>query len=333
MESLEDESVNLVVTSPPYPLIEMWDPLFGQMNPSISKALTTGEGSEAFELSHLELDKVWDEVERVVKPGGFVCVNIGDATRSLNGQFQLYSNHTRITQAMIQRSFNSLPLIIWKKPTNSPTKFMGSGMLPAGAYVTLEHEYILIFRKGGKRVFKTPDDKANRNRSALFWEERNQWFSDQWVLKSLRQTLNHKQLRERSAAYTMELPYRLILMYSVYGDTVLDPFLGTGTTVLAAMATGRHSAGIELDSAFGDILTSDLKGFAEVANKRVTDRLQAHQIFMQEYTSRKSETKYVNHHLQTPVVTMQERELKLIKINKILPHQNLQQVEVGYEPI
>ena len=108
---------------------------------------------------------------------------------------------------------------------------MGSGMLPAGAYVTLEHEHILVLRKGNKRNFKTPEEKLRRQKSAFFWEERNLWFSDLWEdLKGTKQNNIDKNIRERSGAYPFELAYRLINMLSLREDKVLDPFLGTGTT-------------------------------------------------------------------------------------------------------
>lgn len=125
---------------------------------------------------HQELDKVWKESFRVIKPGGFLCINIGDATRTINGKFTLYNNHSRITKACIDFGFVGLPNIIWRKQTNAPNKFMGSGMLPCGAYVTLEHEWILIFRKGDKRIFKSANEKLVRMKSSFFWEERNVWF-------------------------------------------------------------------------------------------------------------------------------------------------------------
>ena len=142
---------------------------------------------------------------------------------------------------------------------------MGSGMLPAGAYVTLEHEYILILRKGGKREFKKESDKQNRRESALFWEERNLWFSDIWFdIKGTPQTLGAQNLgdktaRKRSGAYPFELAHRLINMYSVKGDRVLDPFLGTGTTMAAAMAAGRNSVGYEMDASLGPAISSMAK--------------------------------------------------------------------------
>ncbi|MEE8552751.1 MAG: DNA methyltransferase, partial [Desulfobacterales bacterium] len=142
MEAVSSESVALMVTSPPYPMIEMWDDMFGQQSSSVKKALAKGDGPDAFELMHQVLDPVWREVYRVLKFGGFACINIGDATRTINGNFSLYPNHMRILKAALELGFSALPCILWRKQTNAPNKFMGSGMLPAGAYVTLEHEYI-----------------------------------------------------------------------------------------------------------------------------------------------------------------------------------------------
>ena len=159
MSQIKDKSVDLVVTSPPYPMIEMWDDIMSNQNQDIRSAFDNNKPREAFELMHQELDKVWKECWRVLKDGSFLCINIGDATRTINDEFALYNNNTRIIQACEKLGFINLPNILWRKATNAPNKFMGSGMLPCGAYVTLEHEWILIFRKGGKRVYKTAEAK------------------------------------------------------------------------------------------------------------------------------------------------------------------------------
>src|SRR5699024_4360944 len=135
MSELENESIQLVVTSPPYPMIEMWDKIMGKQNPEIESQLKKGNGHQAFELKHQEFDKVWVEVERVLKPGGFACINIGDATRTINKNFSLYPNHSRIISSFQNLGISNLPNILWRKQTNAPNKFMGSGMLPSGAYV------------------------------------------------------------------------------------------------------------------------------------------------------------------------------------------------------
>lgn len=132
-----------------------------------------------------------------------------------------------------------LPDIHWHKPTNAPNKFMGSGMYPPCAYVTYEHEYILVFRKGGNRKF-TNAEKSIRHNSAYFWEERNIWFSDLWEIKGTTQKLKKGTSRARSAAFPFELAYRLVNMYSMKYDLVYDPFSGTGTVTKAAIASERN---------------------------------------------------------------------------------------------
>lgn len=332
LSTIKNESIDLVVTSPPYPMIEMWDSLFASLNQEIGEALESNDGSRAFELMNQELDKVWGELARVVKKNGFVCINIGDATRKIGEQFQLYSNHSRITTAFIALGFQPLPIALWKKVTNSPNKFMGSGMLPAGAYITLEHEYILVFRNGGKREFNTDDKKNIRSQSAFFWEERNRWFSDSWDLKGVKQSTDSENVRQRSAAFTFELPYRLINMYSVKGDTILDPFLGTGTTTFAAIASERNSIGIEFDNNFYSILVDGLKYLREYANNTVTKRLEDHIAFCEEYQKEKSPMKYQNKCFGFPVMTKQETDLDLKHVSAI-NFSDLQNITVEYQPI
>lgn len=241
MEEIKNNEIDLIVTSPPYPMIKMWDELF------ISQDKTIDINKEdAFKKEHCLLNKVWTECDRVLKDGGIICINIGDAVRTIKGNFRIYHNHVNIIDFFVNElNYVPYPEIIWHKPVNSPTKFMGSGMLPVGAYVTLEHEYILIFRKGSKREFKTKEDKLNRQKSAYFWEERNKWFSDTWKINGIKQSIMHKE-RARSGAYPFEIPYRLINMYSCKGDIVLDPFMGVGTTLHAALCSERKAIGYDL---------------------------------------------------------------------------------------
>jgi len=187
---------------------------------------------------------------------------------------------------------------------------MGSGVLPAGAYVTLEHEYILILRKGGKREFCTAADREDRQESALFWEERNQWFSDIWMdLKGTRQNLIDKNVRKRSGAFPFELPYRLINMYSVKRDTVLDPFLGTGTTMFAAMASRRNSIGIEIDKNFLEVIDAQLESIVSFSNDHIRNRLERHEAFVRERQEVKGPLKYLNRPYGFPVIMNQEKNL------------------------
>lgn len=312
MDTVPSESVDLMVTSPPYPMIQMWDELFARQNPHVREALKKDNGPDAFELMHSILDPIWAEVYRVLKFGGFACINIGDATRTIGGDFVLYPNHMRILKQLLELGFTALPDILWRKQTNAPNKFMGSGMLPAGAYVTLEHEYVLIVRKGPKRLFKKEKDKKNRRESAIFWEERNVFYSDIWFdIKGTKQAVDQTGARSRSAAYPFEMAYRLINMYSAKGDVVLDPFLGTGTTTYAAMASGRNSIGYEIDAAFRDSIGEIKNEIVPFSNRYIQKRLLRHIQFVIQRTGEKGPLKHQNRYYGFPVMTSQERELIL----------------------
>lgn len=309
---IPDRSVDLVVTSPPYPMIEMWDEIFSQQDQRIGRHLANGRGGRAFILMHKLLDEAWSEVHRVLKPGGIACINIGDATRSLNGEFQLFSNHSRIISSLRKLGFTILPDILWRKPTNSPNKFMGSGMLPAGAYVTYEHEYILIAQKGQRREFRSAEEKANRRESAYFWEERNAWFSDVWFdIKGAPQDIADKAARKRSAAFPFELAYRLICMFSVKGDLVLDPFVGIGTTLAAALTAARNAVGVDIDKSLINETRSNLISFPTSANTYVSNRLSRHGDFVERRIAEGKTLKHRNEHYGFPVVTSQETDLLL----------------------
>jgi DNA modification methylase len=319
MTDVFSESVDLVVTSPPYPMIRMWDDLFSRQNPSIRRHLDDAAGMTAFELMHLELDRVWDEILRVLKPGGFACINIGDATRKLGDDFCLYPNHARVLQHLTSMGWQVLPDILWRKQTNAPNKFMGSGMLPAGAYVTLEHEYILVARKGSKRRFASIEEKNLRRESALFWEERNQFFSDVWTdLKGTGQELKQRESRNRSAAFPFELAYRLICMYSVKQDVILDPFLGTGTTQMAAAAACRNSIGVEMDASLVTVIEKWPQDIVDFANPYHERRLARHMDFVNDRLAGNKPLKYRNRYYGFPVMTSQETDLYIHKLEKSL---------------
>jgi DNA modification methylase len=317
LSKVDDDSVEMVVTSPPYPMIEMWDDLFSELNPKIDENLENGEGQSAFALMHEELEKVWAEVNRVMVDGGIVCINIGDATRKVDGSFRVFQNHSRIINAFEDLGFEPLPEILWRKPVNSGAKFMGSGMLPPNAYVTLEHEYILVFRNGkDSRSFEPGSER--RYNSAYFWEERNQWFSDVWMdIKGELQSIDGDELRERSAAYPFEIPYRLINMYSVYGDTVLDPFWGTGTTSFAAMVAGRNSIGYELDEEFIRLFEQRVEGVPTYSTEVVKKRLDDHKEFVEQRLADEKDFKYKADNYDFPVTTKQEKQIQFYTASEV----------------
>jgi len=316
LSAVDDESVELAVTSPPYPMIEMWDDLFADLDPAIGEALEAGDGSQAFDAMHAQLEAVWDELERVLVDGGIACINVGDATRSVDDSFRVYPNHARILEAFEARGFDPLPDVLWRKPTNSAAKFMGSGTLPPNAYVTLEHEYILVFRKGSER--RTFEPRADRRyEAAYFWEERNRWFTDVWTdVQGELQTLEDgkDELRDRSAAFPFEIPYRLICMYSTYGDTVLDPFWGTGTTTLAAMCAGRSSLGYELEPAFIDRFDEEVTAISELSRSVGQTRLDRHCEFVDRRQNAGKDLTYEADWYEFPVVTKMERGLRFREV-------------------
>ena len=224
------ESVQLVVTSPPYPMVERWDEQFRKF------------GATTFEGMHQVLEQAWTACHRALIPGGLLAINIGDALRTLDGAFRLWSNHARVTTDCEALGFQSLPYILWKKPTNKPNAFLGSGFLPPNAYVTLDCEFILLLRKGTPRRFTAKDPRRVESRYTK--PERDRWFSQVWDdIRGTRQEIAGR----RTGAFPSTVPERLIRMFSVVGDTVLDPFAGTGTTLWTAARLGRHAIGVESD--------------------------------------------------------------------------------------
>ncbi|MBQ7200452.1 MAG: site-specific DNA-methyltransferase [Eubacterium sp.] len=318
LSMIADKSINLIVTSPPYPMIEMWDDMFCDQDSSIQVLLDNGDGYAAFNKMHDILDLIWTECDRVLIDNGFVCINIGDATRTVNDNFCLYSNHTRIIDKFLSMGYCVLPDVLWRKQSNSPNKFMGSGMYPAGAYVTYEHEYILIFRKGGKRIFKGKD-KELRQKSAFFWEERNVWFSDLWDVKGTSQKkLLTKNTRERNASFPFEIPYRLVNMYSAYGDIVLDPFAGLATTNIACIASNRNSIGVEIDPEMAKIALKNIDVEIDDVNGIISSRVNNHLQFIDGLPIEKRERCYKNKNHGFKVKTKQEMaiEIDLIDYNE-----------------
>ncbi|MEF8852106.1 MAG: site-specific DNA-methyltransferase [Haloarculaceae archaeon] len=316
--ALPDDSIDLVVTSPPYPMIEMWDGAFGSMNPDVDEALVAGDGEGAFEAMHAVLDAVWAELERVLRPGGIACVNVGDATRTVDGRFRVYPNHARVLSAFESLGLDPLPDVLWRKPANSAAKFMGSGMVPPSAYVTLEHEYVLVFRNGERREFAPGADR--RYEAAYFWEERNRWFSDVWTdVRGVGQALaSDDGARERSAAFPFAVPYRLVNMYSVYGDTVLDPFWGTGTTSLAAMVAARNSVGVERDPDLVAAFEDRVGGVPTLSETVVRERLAAHRAFVRRTREAGDSLGYEAEHYDVPVRTKQERGIRLYAVDDLV---------------
>jgi modification methylase len=247
-EIIEKESIDLILTSPPYPMIKMWDEVFRDLDDKIPEVKTWNENNihKIFKNMHEQLDIIWKKLFVVLKEGGIAIINIGDAMRTFNKIFQVFPNSSMVISGMLNAGFIMLPNIYWKKPNNRPNSFLGSGFYPVNAYVSVDCEHILIFRKGKLRKF--PKKDKNRENSKFTKEERNKWFSQLWNdVNGIKQREIGKR---RTAEFPEEIPRRLIKMYSVIGDVVLDPFIGTGTTAKVAIELGRDCVGIEINKDF-----------------------------------------------------------------------------------
>ena len=230
---LEPESLHLVVTSPPY-----WNLKRYNENPD---QLGHVQDYETF-LS--ELEKVWRHIFRVLVPGGrLVCV-VGDVcvARRNFGRHLVFPLHADISVICRRIGFDNLNPIIWHKIANASyevtngSKFLGKPYEP-NAIIKNDMEFILMQRKPGG--YRKPTE-AQRRASKLTKEEFDRWFQQIW-------NITGASTKHHPAPFPLELATRLVRMFSFVGDTVLDPFCGTGTTMVAALRTGRNSIGIEID--------------------------------------------------------------------------------------
>ena len=212
MPELLDNSVACIITSPPYPMIAKWDDIF-----NLQQAPT-------FTLQHEILYRVWSECYKKLIPGGILCVNIGDATRTVDKNFVCYPNYAKATIDLLNIGFNPLIPIFWRKISNRPNAFLGSGFLPVNAYVSQDCEYIGIYRKGNLRKFSV-EEKEKRQASKFTKEERDIWFSQLWNIQGEKGAKKH-------SGWPEAIFYRLMRMYSIIGDTIVDPFCGRGNEVL-----------------------------------------------------------------------------------------------------
>lgn len=234
MEDVTDESVHLVITSPPY-----W-----QLKDYGSENQIGYHNSYEEYINNLNL--VWHECYRVLHKGCRLCVNIGDqfARSVYYGRYKVIPIRTEIIKFCETIGFDYMGAVIWQKVTTTNTtggaSIMGSFPYPRNGILKLDYEFILIFKKQGNAPKPTTEQKKA---SKLTTEEWNTYFSGHWNFAGARQ-------EHHIAMFPEELPKRLIKMFSFVGDTVLDPFLGSGTTTLAARNLGRNSVGYEINSEF-----------------------------------------------------------------------------------
>lgn len=243
MTDLKDESVQLVVTSPPY--WQLKD--YGTQN-----QIGYNDSYEDY-INHLNL--VWQECHRVLENGCRLCINIGDqfARAVYYGRYKVIPIRTEIIKFCESVGFDYMGAIIWQKQTTTNTtggaSLMGSYPTPRNGIISIDYEFILLFKKLGdpKKI-----DKEVKNSSKMTKEEWKRYFSGHWNFGGTRQD-------GHIAMFPEELPKRLIKMFSFKGETVLDPFMGSGTTSLAAKNLHRNSVGYEINSDFLPIIKDKLK--------------------------------------------------------------------------
>jgi len=262
MSEVADESVHLVVTSPPY-----W-----QLKDYGSSDQIGFDDSYERYINNLNL--VWKECSRVLHKGCRLCVNVGDqfARSAYYGRYKVIPIRTEIIKFCEAEGLDYMGAVIWQKVTTCNTTggatVMGSFPYPRSGVLKIDYEFILIFKKLGKAPAV---GKRIKEQSKLSTAEWNQYFSGHWNFPGERQA-------GHIAMFPEELPRRLVRMFSFVGDTVLDPFLGSGTTALAAAKLGRNSVGYEINPDFLPVIrerlgikTSDDEGYLRPSGTGASD--------------------------------------------------------------
>ncbi len=242
MIELEDESIQLIVTSPPYWSIKNYG-VEGQI----------GYGQTLHEYLK-DLYRVWKESFRVLEPGRRLVINIGDqfARAIIYGRYKIIPLHAEVIAQCEDIGFDYMGSIIWQKKTTMNTtggaNVMGSYPYPPNGMIEIDYEHILIFKKPGKGR-KVPAEVKKLSR--LTKDEWKEFFRGHWHFGGARQI-------EHEAMFPEELPYRIIKMFSFVGDTVLDPFLGSGTTARVALKLNRNAVGYEINEKFLHVILEKL---------------------------------------------------------------------------
>jgi DNA modification methylase len=242
MTDVPDESVHLVITSPPY-----W-----QLKDYGDERQIGFDDSYETYINNLNL--VWAECHRVLAKSCRLCVNVGDqfARSVYYGRYKIIPIRTEIIKFCETMGFDYMGAVIWQKVTTCNTTggatIMGSFPYPRNGILKLDYEFILIFKKHGAAP---PVGKEIKEQSRMSVEEWNAYFTGHWNIPGEKQN-------GHLAMFPEEIPRRLIRMFSFVGDTILDPFLGSGTTCLAARNLGRNSIGYEINPEFASVIREKL---------------------------------------------------------------------------
>lgn len=249
------ESVHLVCTSPPYGSLIQYPDHWGQLGNMAS-----------YDRFLEELDKVWAECLRILVPGGRVACVVGDVciSRRQGGRHHVLPLSADIQVRARRLGFDNLTPIRWQKVANirleasHSARFLGKPNLPNGI-IKNDLEHILFFRKSGGYRRPTAEMEAL---SRISTEDYIKWFSPVWT------DISGQLRRDHPAPYPIEVPRRLIRMFSFVGDVVVDPFAGSGTTALAAMETGRNSISVEIEPRYVTLIEERLRR-AKVSSARI----------------------------------------------------------------
>ncbi|WP_004471110.1 DNA-methyltransferase [Leptospira santarosai] len=239
LKTFPKEFVHLSITSPPYWNIKDYED---------QRQIGFGESYDEYLKS---LNVVWKETKRVLLPGCKMIINVGDQFRRAsenNGKYEIIPIHSDIIRNCQKLGFIFLGNIIWRKITSTKTSgggsWMGSIYHPRDGYITYEHEYIILFKKSGKPPKVT---ESQKELSKLPKEFRSKWFRGIW------DDIHGERQNVHKAKFPLEIPERLIRMFSFSGETILDPFMGSGTTAEAAFLNNRNSVGIELNTRYANL--------------------------------------------------------------------------------
>ena len=239
---LNEESVHLIITSPPYWQLKDY---------GVENQIGFDDSYEDY-INNLNL--VWNECFRVLHPGCRLCVNIGDqfARAVYYGRYKVIPIRTEIIKFCEACGFDYMGAIIWQKVTTTNTTggatIMGSFPYPRNGILKLDYEFILLFKKLGTAPKPTKEQKES---AKLTTDEWNKYFAGHWNFSGEKQD-NH------IARFPVELPYRLIRMFSYPGETIFDPFLGSGSTSVSALKLNRNSVGYEINSEFAKVAEARL---------------------------------------------------------------------------